>query len=110
MVRMFFSILYYVLAINPNLGKSGEKKDGNIPKKKFPVFYGDIADMDLEKYKKTFNQSTEIDMINELQAEIHFNSSICITKMKRYKVGLWLSFIAIMFALGSWAARFLMFQ
>jgi dipeptide/tripeptide permease len=108
LVLMLASILFYVLAINPNLGKSGKKKNGTIPKKKCPIFYGDIAELSLADYKKTMNQATEEDFINELQAEVHFNSGICTEKMKKYRIGLWLSFAAIIFALGSWAARYLM--
>ena len=110
LILMLVSILYYVLAINPNLGKSGEKKKGTTPKKKYPVFYGDIAEMPLADYKKTINLAKETDFINELQAETHYNSGICLVKMKRYRVGLWLSFTSIIFSLGSWAARFMMFR
>lgn len=105
---MLASILFYVLAINPNIGKSGKKKNGAVPKKKYPIFYGDIAELELEEYKKAMNHATDEDFINELQAESHYNSGICMAKMNRYRIGLWLSFAAIIFALGSWAARYLM--
>ncbi|MBR1796600.1 MAG: hypothetical protein IJ757_01080 [Clostridiales bacterium] len=107
---MSLSILLYVLAINPNLGKSGEKKKGTVQKKKYPVFYGDIAELSLADYKKMMENASDTDFINELQDEIHYNSGICTAKMRKYRIGLWLSFIAIVFALGSWAARFLMFH
>ncbi len=110
LILMLGSILFYVLAINPNLGKSGEKKKGAIPKKKCPIFYGDIAELPLVDYKKTTNQAKETDYINELQNETHYNSGICMAKMKRYRIGLWLSFIAIIFAFVSWGARFMMFH
>ena len=38
LVLMFFSILYYVLAINPNLGKSGEKKGWQYSQEKASCF------------------------------------------------------------------------
>lgn len=110
LILMLASILFYVMAINPNLGKSGKKKDGTVKKKQYPVFFGDIAEMSLDDYKRTINQATEADLINELQTETHYNSKICSKKMKRYKIGLWLSFAAILFALGNCAARFLMMQ
>ena len=110
LVLMLFSILFYVLAINPNLGKSGKKKNGTAPKKEYPIFYGDIAELKLSDYMKAMNQATDTDFINELQAEAHYNSEICTKKMKNYRIGLWLSFAAIVFALGSWAARFFMFH
>lgn len=107
---MLISILFYVLAINPDLGKSGKKENGTVPKKKCPVFYGDIAELALPDYRKAMNQATDTDFINELQAEAYYNSRICLKKMKKYRIGLWLSFAAIVFALGSWAARYLMFH
>ena len=105
---MMVSLFFYVWAINPNLGKSGKKKNGPIPKKKYPVFYGDIAELELADYKKAMNQATDVDFINELQAEAHYNSVICTKKMKKYKAGLWFSFAAIVFAIGSWVAKYLM--
>lgn len=108
-VLMLISILLYVLAINPNLGKSGKKKKGIIPRKKYPVFYGDIASMNISEYKRTINRATEEDLIDELQNEAHYNSRICLNKMCRYRIGLWFSFSAIVFALLSWALRSLMF-
>ena len=110
LVLMLISIFLYVLAINPNLTKSGKKANGTIPKKKYPIFYGDIADMTLDDYKHAINQAAEVDMINELQAETNHNSRICMKKMERYKAGLWISFAAIVFALGSLGAHFLMVQ
>lgn len=107
---MLVSILFYVLAINPNLGKSGKKKNGSIPSKKHPVFYGDIAKMSLEDYKKAMNKATDEDFIDELQNEAHYNSIICASKMYYYKVGLWLSFAAVVIAGFSWLSRFLMMK
>lgn len=108
LILMLVSILFYIMAINPNLGKSGKKKDGTIKKKQYPIYFGDIAEMSLDEYKRTINQASEADIIYELQNETHYNSRICSKKMKRYRIGLWLSFAAILFALGSCAARFLM--
>ena len=107
---MLASIIFYVLAIDPNLGKSGKKKNGVLPKKKYPIFYGDIAELSLADYKKAMNHVTEGDFINELQDETHYNSGICTEKMKKYKMGLRLSIFAIVFAFGSWIARYLMFH
>ena len=107
---MSVSILFYVLAINPNLGISGKKKNGIIPPKKHPVFYGDIAKMSLEDYKKAMNKATDEDFIDELQNEAHYNSRICSSKMHYYKVGLWLSFAAVIVALFSWLSSFFMIR
>lgn len=102
---MLVSILYYVLAINPNLGKSGK-----VTSKKFPVFYGDIAEMTSEEYQKAMSKASEQEFINELQDEIHYNSKVCNRKMRRYKTGLWLSLAAVFFSSISWVTRFLMYR
>ncbi len=110
LVTMLVSILFYVLAINPNLGKSGKKGNGVIPRKKYPVFYGDIAETTVEDYKKLMNKATDTDYIDELQNEIHYNSLICKSKMRFYKIGLWLSFAAVIIAGFSWVSRFFMYS
>ena len=110
LVTMLISILLYVLAINPNLGKSGEKKNGVIPQKKYPVFFGDISEMTLEDYKKLMNKATDEDLIDELQNETHFNSKECYSKYCFYRIGLWLSFSAVIISGFSWMSRFFMFN
>ncbi len=103
------SLLFYVLAINPNLGKSGIKKKNKPPKKNYPIFYGDISELSLTEYRNRMNKGNEQDFVNELQAETHYNSGICIDKMKRYRIGLWISFASIVMSLISWAAHYMMF-
>ena len=104
------SLLYYVLAINPNLGKSGIIKKNKPLKKKYPLFYGDINELSLTEYRNLMNKGDEQDYINELQAETHYNSGICINKMKKYRIGLWLSFASIVASLLSWVSHYLMFK
>lgn len=103
------SVFFYVLAINPNLfykGKQHNKKG----QKHYPVFYGDIAGMELDQYIKTVNKADSSCFIDEIQRETHINSCICLRKMKRYRIGLWTSFGAIVLAVISLATRYFMFH
>ncbi len=116
---MAISILFYVLAINPNLGSSGNKSKTNKKNKNdkqhntiknYPIFYGDIKGMELDEYKEKMRKATSKDLMDELLTETHYNSGICMKKMKNYQNGLWLSFFAVGLALVGWASRFLMYQ
>ena len=98
---LLVSIAFYVLSINPNLGSSGKKNSI----KKYPVYYGDIAKLDLDSYLKLMKDGTEQDFVKEIQTETHYNSEICLRKMKWYRRGLWFSFIAIVMAVLSWVIR-----
>ncbi len=110
LVTMLISILFYVLAINPNLGSSGKKKNGVAPRKKYPVFYGEIAEMTEDEYRKTMNKATEEELISELQNETYFNSRICSSKMRHYRIGLWFSFAAVVIAGFSRMASYFMIR
>lgn len=105
LVIMGISILFYVLAINPNL-KSNETGT----KKKVPIFYGDIDKLCNCKYKEAILNASEKDFFDEILNEAHFNSAICTRKMRMYKNGLWLSFAAVGMAAISWIAHFLMYS
>ena len=95
---MFFSIVYFFAAINPNLGSNGTAQNASPVKEKgCPLFYGDIAKLKLADYKERANIADERVFIDELQNEIHYNSKICTSKMKRYRNGLRCSFVAIAF-------------
>ncbi len=72
-------MVQYVLAINPNLGKSGNKDQHGHIIKKYPIYYGDIAEIkDVEDYKKLLKDAKVNDFLDELLTETHYNSSICI--------------------------------
>lgn len=103
------SVFFYMLAINPYLfymGKQQNKKG----QKHYPVFYGDIARMELDQYITTVNIADSSCFIDEIQRETHINSNICLRKMKRYRIGLWTSFGAIVLAVISLATRYFMFH
>ena len=103
------SILFYVLAISPNLRLNGKNKE-NKTNTYYPIYYGDIAKMDLDQYLKMVDKANSIRFYEEIQREIHFNSGICLRKMRRYRIGIWTSFGFIILAAIGLATRFLMFQ
>lgn len=96
----------YIRALSPNLMSFSVKKD--MGKKKYPLYFGDIADEEFACYKGKICQSTSKDFIDELIAETHVNAGICKRKMKWYKCGLWLTFSSILFSLVSLVAHYFM--
>ena len=104
---MSVSILAYILAINPNLGTN--TKNNNTPKKKCPIYFGDIAEYKLDEYLQAANMADEKDFVEELQRESHYNAGVCVRKMRRYRFGLWLSFASIALAGLSWLSHYLMY-
>lgn len=104
LVIMGISILFYVLAINPNI------KSNETGIKKVPLFYGDINKLCNCQYKEAILNASEKDFFDEILNEAHFNSAICTRKMRMYKRGLWLSFAAVGMAAISWIAHFLMYN
>lgn len=105
---LLLSILFYFFAISPNLGSNGNvQNESSNEIKSCPIFYGDIVKLSVEEYKNRMNSVDDKTFIDELQNEIHYNSGICIKKMKWYHRGLWLSFSAIVFSILRFAIRFL---
>lgn len=81
---MVVAVIFYAMAVIPNLKSSGNKK----PKqKKYPLFYGDISALKLTKYRALMEKGTEKDFVDELIWESWTNSGICMRKMKLYKAG-----------------------
>lgn len=106
-ILLIASIYYYVRAIIPNLGSNCNEPE----KKKYPIYYGDIRKIDEQKYLELMmNEGTEDDFNAELIKEIYINSGICLKKMERYKTGVILSFAAIVAAVVSLGAHFLMYR
>ena len=107
-IVMSAAITFYVIALNPNLGSGGKKDmDG---RKEYPIFYGDIRKYGEQEYKEKISKSKDELFLDELLSETHYNSGICIKKMRRFKVGLWLSFASVFLAFASWIVRCLMYQ
>jgi len=104
------SITFFIFAINPNLGSSGNKGKTKKTVKKYPIFFGDIDEMELGEYKNIMYKASYKDLIDELLTETHYNSKIATKKMTNYRNGLRIAYVAVIFALIGWAVRFLMFQ
>ena len=65
-IAMVVAVIFYAMAVIPNLKSSGNKK----PKqKKYPLFYGDISALKLTKYRALMEKGTEKDFVDELILE-----------------------------------------
>ncbi len=106
LILMGIAIFFFVLAIIPNLKKSGN--DGE--KKVCPIFYGDISKMPLDEYRRLMSETAEKHFQEELITETYQNAKICMNKMKRYKMGVRIAFIAIIVAGISFASHFFMYR
>ncbi|MCD8336679.1 MAG: DUF5706 domain-containing protein [Lachnospiraceae bacterium] len=105
-VLLLFAIFCYIEALSPNLLSFSTKKDNG--KKKYPLYFGDIADENFASYKGKICQSTPKDFLDELISETYINAGICNRKMKWYKRGLWLTFISIALSFVSMGAHYFM--
>ena len=104
---MAIAILFYAMAIKPNLKSSGNKK---AEEKSFPIFYGDIQALNFDTFKKRMEKGTNKEFMDELILESWHNSRICMKKMQRFKWGVILSIIAIGSAFLSSVAHFMMYR
>ena len=102
---MVVAVLFYASAIIPSLKKIGKSK-----KKRYPIFYGDIAALDVCAYKRLMTKGNDETYRTELIVETWVNSRICLKKMKRYRLGVILSLIAIVTAFVSLGAHYMMYQ
>ena len=76
-------VILYFLALVPR-GRKG-------PRARYSMFFGDIAKEDFEDYLKNSRTTKKVDYNDQLLFQIHNNAVICKTKMKMFKIGLWLS-------------------
>lgn len=94
-ITFLASLWYYFLAINPCL-LSGKSK---IEKPKYSIFYKDISEFsNVDDYMLSVTTATEEDFNKEIVREIYINSCICTKKMKKFKIGMWLSVASIFLA------------
>ena len=106
-VAISLAVLFYVIAVFPNLKTSGKVKP---TQKQFPIFFGDINSLNYETYQKLMKNGTDQDFIDELTLEIWHNSAICLNKMRWYKKGLITSSVAIFLAVVSFISQFMMYR
>ncbi len=100
------AIAFYTKAIIPNL-----KSNNKAPLcKTYPIYYGDIASLGSDNYKKLIQDGKEGDFIEELILETHFNSQICRKKMENFKIGVICSSIALGLAFFCYFAHYMMYQ
>lgn len=86
------SLWFYFWALNPTL-TSGKSK---IEKAKYSIFYKDISNFaNVDDYMESVEKATEEDFNKELLREVYINSGICTRKMNRFKIGMWLSVVAV---------------
>ena len=90
---MFLSGLwFYFWALNPNLTSAKNP----IRKPQYSIFYEDIKKFhNVDDYIKCVSQASVQDFNTEVLQEIYINSNICSKKMRRFKLGMWFSVIAI---------------
>ena len=89
-IAMVVALLFYAISIIPNLNSNEDTK-----RKEYPIFYGDIQNLNIEEYKQLMDNGTEEQFIDELVSDTLYNSKICYKKMKNYKVAVIISLVAI---------------
>ena len=105
-VSAFIALLYYAYSIFPNL--SSNETDSSL--KRYPIFFGDIASMSAEEYRNKMQKGMDSLFADELILETHMNSKICLNKMKRYRTGLILALITVVFSMLSFVSHFMMYR
>ncbi len=105
LVLMAMALVFYAKALRPD-HTSAKKAKGSA---KFPIFYGDIAGMELDLFERTLCGADDKVFVRELAAEIHTNSRICKAKMENLARALGFSFCSILMALVSLYAKIHMY-
>jgi hypothetical protein len=106
LIVMIVAVFSYMSAIFPNL-KSNSK---NNEVKKYPIYFGDISSIEYKQYRKHMENGTVVDFNEELMHDSWFNSRICLRKMKRFRTGLFFSFVAIVLSLICFISHVLMYR
>ena len=95
LITFLLSLFFHFFALNPSFFPD-KKKNDRTPKKKCNIFYEDIKDYKgTEEYISVAREMSEDQFIDDILREVHINSDICSKKMHRFRIGLWLAFIAI---------------
>ena len=80
LIFMVIGIFFFIRAIFPNLKSSGKNE------KKYPIYFGDIQALDFNEYKAKVEKANNEDFYQEILLESHFNSGVCMKKMRRYSI------------------------
>lgn len=78
-ISSFVSIILFMLAITARV--KNENNNQSI------FFFGSIASMGLSEYKEKIKETSEDNIVEDLQEQIYTNSKICSQKVKFYNIG-----------------------
>ena len=115
-VAMLLALGFFTAAVYPNLESSSgcrwarNKRTRNKEARKFPLYYGDISGITRDEFKRRLYGMGDGWFLNGIADDAHINARTCLRKMELYRVGLILSFTAIVLALLSLIARYSMYR
>ncbi len=97
LIAFAISIGFCLHAISPKLTGMLKKKELKATAHPdYSIFYGKISQFkDKDTYIKVANSALEEDYINEILTEIYVNSGICTKKMRKFQIGILMSYIAV---------------
>lgn len=91
-LTFLLGLWFYFWALNPSLTSAKNP----IRKPKYSIFYDDIKEFgNVDDYINCVSRASIRDFNKEILQEIYINSKICSKKIRCFKIGMWLSVIAI---------------
>lgn len=94
-IAFLASEFFHLWAISPSF-KAGKKHLRKNEEPGFSVFYDEIRLFSsAEQYASVFREASERQYEDEVLKEVFYNSKICIQKMIRFKIGIWIGWGAI---------------
>lgn len=94
-IAFLASEFFHLWAISPSF-KAGKTHLRKNEEPGFSVFYDEIRLFSsAERYASAFRGASEKQYEDEVLKEVFYNSKICIQKMKRFKIGIWIGWGAI---------------
>lgn len=94
-VAFLASEFFHLLAISPNL-KGGKKRKQEKKEPQFSIFYEHIRLFNKEEdYISSARKASEVFYENEVLKEIFYNSKICSSKMKCFRIAIWTGWSSI---------------
>lgn len=101
------AILCHLKSITPDLTSNSNVKKNE--KRAFPIFFKDIAQLEMCDYKELILKGKDQQYLDELIAETHQNSEICTDKMKSLRKGVCLFTYSFIFSFISLFVHILLF-
>lgn len=59
------------------------------------IFYGNIASMNYNEYKKKVDNQTDESFINDIYSQAYITSMICTKKFKYYNIGIYMTIVSL---------------